>query len=397
MLGAWLVLGLALIGLHARAQDGQTFSNEQLDQMLAPIALYPDALLSQVLMASTYPADVFEAATWSKANPTQKGDAAVAAVRDKTWDPSVASLVAFPGVIQQMGEHPEQVQRMGDALLAQPKPVMDSVQRLRAAARKAGNLTTTQQQSVITADAATGSKEQAIIIDPANPQVVHVPQYNPVTVYGSWRYPTSPPYYWPPLPGYVFTRGAAGGIAWGAGIGITHALWGGCNWNRGEVNINVNRFNSINVNRQLPANDTTWQHDPSYRRGVPYRDKASREKFGKHFEGADERADFRGKVDDPSAGRDRAQQTLRERGADPGRGREKMRNDRASRESARAAVEKSDRAAAVRLASQSDPHGHAFDNVNNVSAWSQQFERGNTSRHLMERTRQTPPAVERRR
>src|SRR6478735_9924502 len=154
----------------APAANG-TFSQAQIDQMMAPIALYPDSLLSQVLMASTYPADVADAAKWSKANPQQSGDAAVRAVENQPWDPSVKSLVAFPQILQTMGEKPDWVQNLGDAFLASSKDVLDSAQRLRARARDSGNLKTTEQQTVTV-------QQEAITIEPANPQTVYVPLYN---------------------------------------------------------------------------------------------------------------------------------------------------------------------------------------------------------------------------
>ena len=143
-----LALVIAGVSFAQQSQTTKVFSNEQLDQMLAPIALYPDSLLAQVLMASTYPTQVKSAAAWSKANPKQQGDAAVTAAEKEGWDPAVTSLVAFPSLIQQMAEHPDEVQKIGDAFLAQPSDVMDSVQRLRAAAQKAGNLKTNEQQKV---------------------------------------------------------------------------------------------------------------------------------------------------------------------------------------------------------------------------------------------------------
>ncbi len=163
-LGIWLLALAVATASFAQSTPSKSFSNEQLDQMLAPIALYPDSLLAQVLMASTYPAQVKDAAAWSKANKNQQGDAAVTAVESKGWDPSVASLVAFPSLIQQMGEHPDEVQKIGDAFLAQSSDVMDSVQRLRAAAQKAGNLKSTEQQKVVV-------EQQKIIIEPTQPQV----------------------------------------------------------------------------------------------------------------------------------------------------------------------------------------------------------------------------------
>ncbi len=151
-IGPWLLalaVATASFAQSTPTAQSKVFSNEQLDQMLAPIALYPDSLLAQVLMASTYPAQVKSAAAWSKANPKQQGDAAVTAAEKEGWDPAVTSLVAFPSLIQQMAEHPDDTQKIGDAFLAQPSDVMDSVQRLRAAAQKAGNLKTNEQQKVV--------------------------------------------------------------------------------------------------------------------------------------------------------------------------------------------------------------------------------------------------------
>jgi hypothetical protein len=326
------------------AQENKTFSQEELDQMLAPIALYHDSLLSQVLMASTYPSDVADAAKWSKAHPDQKGDAAVKAVADQSWDPSVQSLVAFPQVLATMDEKPDWVQRVGDAFLAQPEDVMNSVQRLRAAAQKSGNLETTEQQKVIVEQAP--QPEQTIIkIEPANPQVVYVPAYNPTVVYGPWWYPSYPPVYLPPPPGYVFGTALVSGIAFGVGIGITNALWGGCNWRRGSVDINVNRYNNINVNKKLNVNqnNVNWNHNAQNRRGVPYRDSKSRERYGRQVAGADNRKEFRGRDAQRDASRERAQAAMKDRGLDPARGREKLRSDPQTRERAQAAARNIDR------------------------------------------------------
>ena len=129
-----LVVMLCIPCAAVQAED-KTFSEAELDQMMAPIALYPDALLSQILMACTYPADVSDAIKWSKDNPKQEGDAAVKAVKDKSWDPSVMSLVAFPQVLTMMGEQQDWVQNVGDAFLANSEGVMDSVQKLRKKAK----------------------------------------------------------------------------------------------------------------------------------------------------------------------------------------------------------------------------------------------------------------------
>jgi hypothetical protein len=304
-----LVLALLLtVPLTAGAQNAPTFSSEQLDQMMAPIALYPDALLSQVLMAATYPADVADAVTWAKAHQSIKGDEAVKAVQNEPWDPSVQSLVAFPQVLAIMGEKPEWVQNVGDAFLADPNAVMDSVQRLRQKAQAAGNLKSGEQITVSTEPApppaqppaanAPPPPTQIITIVPANPQVIYVPTYNPTVVFGPWWYPSYPPVYIPPPPGWGFVAGAVtAGIAWGVAAGVSNALWGGMNWGRGDVNINVNRYNNINVNNRINSNNNNvnWRHNGDNRRGVPYRDANSRNQYNRPIGDANSRQDYRGR------------------------------------------------------------------------------------------------------
>jgi hypothetical protein len=180
-------------------------SKEQLEQLLAPIALYPDSLLSQVLMAATYPADVADAAKWVKAHPDSKGDAAVKAVQGQSWDPSVQSLAAFPQILDMMGGQPDWVQKLGDAFLASSKDVLDAVQRLRQKAQKAGNLKSSEQQKVIVEQEPT-TQQTIIKVEPAQPETVYVPAYNPTVVYGAWPYPSYPPYYYPPSPYYYPAR-----------------------------------------------------------------------------------------------------------------------------------------------------------------------------------------------
>jgi hypothetical protein len=265
---AWL-LGLTLLAGMGNAMAQAKLDQPHLDQLLAPVALYPDALLSQVLMASTYPADVAAAAQWSKSNPTLSGDAATKAVASERWDPSVQSLVAFPSVMDMLGRQPQWVQSVGDAFLAQPDDVMDSVQRLRVQAQKAGSLKTTEQQRVVTQQ--TGGTT-VVQIEPANPQVVYVPTYNPTVVYGAWPYPAYPPAYYPPPPGSVFAGALVAGVGFGLGVAAVNSLWGGFDWGHHDVNINVNRYNNINVNQRLDVNraNVNWQHNPANRGNVPY-------------------------------------------------------------------------------------------------------------------------------
>ncbi len=299
---------LALGPAHAVwAQDSKKpFTPEQLDQMLAPIALYPDALLSQTLMASTYPLEVVEAARWSQANPNLKGDAAVTAVKDKTWDVSVKSLVAFPQVLSMMNGNLEWTQKVGDAMIGQQKDVADSVQRLRARAAAAGNLKTTSQQKVTTQ--ASGSAS-AIVIEPANPEVIYVPYYNPTWAYGTWPYPAYPPVYYPPPPNYG--AALAAGMMFGLGVAAGSAMYGGWHWGW-SGNGWGNSYNTVNVNRavNISANNFDanryangqWQHDPAHRDGVPYRTAAERQQFNQTRPGAQDREQFRGQLQ----GRDQA-------------------------------------------------------------------------------------------
>ncbi|APR35533.1 DUF3300 domain-containing protein [Paraburkholderia sp. SOS3] len=261
--GAPLMTGIAGMAISgaALAQTAAKISNQQLDSLTAPIALYPDALLAQVLMAATFPQQIQDAAQWSKANSQEHGDNAVKAVASEPWDPSVQSLVAFPQVLATMASKPDWVTQLGNAFLAQPNDVMDSVQRLRKQAQQAGNLKTTEQQKVIV-------EQSTIQIVPANPQVVYVPTYNPTVVYGAWPYPAYPPVYVPPPPGYAIATGFATGLAFGAGVAVANSLWGGFNWNNHDVNINVNRYNNINVNNRINANTTTanWNRNESINR-----------------------------------------------------------------------------------------------------------------------------------
>ena len=296
MMSMTVLLALS-VARTVRAQTAATFKPEELDQMLAPVALYPDSLLSQVLMAATYPLEVVEAARWSKANPALKGDAAVSAVKDKDWDVSVKSLVAFPDVLGQMNDHLDWTQKLGDAMLGQQQDVADSVQRLRAQAAAAGNLQSTPQQTVSTEGS--GDSVQYVIA-PTNPDVIYVPAYNPAWVYGAWAYPAYPPVYYP------FAGALVRGFFWGVGFAAAGALFGGWNWGgRGNsyVNVNVNRAVNIDnhFDRNRFVNNNRWQHDPVHRKGVAYRNPAVRQQFGQVRPGADQRQQFRGRVENRPA------------------------------------------------------------------------------------------------
>jgi hypothetical protein len=273
-----------------------TFKPEEIEALVAPIALYPDSLLSQVLMASTYPLEVVQAARWVKANPNVKGEAAVKAVENQPWDVSVKSLVAFPQILEPMDQKIDWTQKLGDAFLSDQKAVLDAVQRLRQRAEQSGNLKSNEQQKVVVEQAAQ-QQPQVIMIEPANPQTIYVPAYNPTVVYGGWAYPSYPPYYWPPPPYYYPGGALVAGFAWGVGIAAAAAIFGNCNWGHGDVNINVNK--AVNIDRNFDRTKVSagggWQHDPAHRQGVAYRDNASRERYGKGVGGADARRDYRGR------------------------------------------------------------------------------------------------------
>lgn len=282
--------------------DKPPLTQEELDQLAAPIALYPDALVAQILMASTYPLEVVEADRWIKKNSSLKGDALAKALESQTWDASVKSLVNFPQVLTMMSDELEWMTKLGDAFIEQQQQVMETVQSLRAKADAAGNLKTNEQQTV---KVESQDNTQVIVIESKSPDVIYVPTYDPVVVYGAWPYPAYPPYHYYP-PGYVagtaalsFGIGVACGLAWGY-------AWGGCNWGHNDchVDVNVNR----NINRNTNINRTninanvkngTWQHDSSHRKGVSYRDSATAQKYGKtsSANAVQSREQFRGRAE----------------------------------------------------------------------------------------------------
>ncbi|EPC9890075.1 TPA: DUF3300 domain-containing protein [Escherichia coli] len=309
------------------------FSTAQIDQWVAPVALYPDALLSQVLMASTYPTNVAQAVQWSHDNPLKQGDAAIQAVSDQPWDASVKSLVAFPQLMALMGENPQWVQNLGDAFLAQPQDVMDSVQRLRQLAQQTGSLKSSTEQKVITTTKKAVPVKQTVTapvipsntvltanpvitepattvisIEPANPDVVYIPNYNPTVVYGNWANTAYPPVYLPPPAGEPFVDSFVRGFGYSMGVATTYALFSSIDWddddhdhhhhdnddyhhhdgghrdgngwqhNGDNINIDVNNFNRI-TGEHLTDKNMTWRHNPNYRNGVPYHDQDMAKRF----------------------------------------------------------------------------------------------------------------------
>ena len=229
-------------------------SQAQLESLVAPIALYPDPLVSQILMGSTYPLEVSEATNWLRSNSQLKGSALNNALQQQTWDPSVKSLVSFPPVLEMMGSQLSWTQNLGNAVLAQQSDTMNAIQALRAKAKNSGALKSNAQQAVSTQGS--GSSE-TIVIQPSNPQVVYVPSYNPTVVYGPWPYPAYPPVaYYPP--GYVAGTAL---LSFGVGMAVGAALWGGCRWGGSwgggnSLTVNNNTYNSFNRNT-----NSNWRGD----------------------------------------------------------------------------------------------------------------------------------------
>jgi hypothetical protein len=260
--------------------------NDQLDSLVAPIALYPDPLLSQTLVASTYPLEIIQLQQWLEKNKNLKDKALTEAVQKQDWDPSIQAMAQFPDVVKQLAENIKWTTDLGNAFLAQQSDVMDAVQRMRKKAQDKGNLKTTEQQKVETKVV---ENKQVIVVQQASPEVVYVPSYNPTVVYGAPVY-AYPPIAYPP-PGYYaagmalsFGVGVAMGAAWGGGG------WGwGCGWG-GNNDITVNRNNTFvnNSNRQNlqggnranARGGNTWQHNPQHRGGAPYSNRATANRYG---------------------------------------------------------------------------------------------------------------------
>lgn len=284
-----LVLILALLmPAHSRAQlsgvppdldaqSAESLPQDQLDALLAPIALYPDDLLAQVLMASTYPLEVVEAARFVQQNPGLAGAALDDAVRTMRWDPSVQSLTAFPQVLAMMSDRLEWTQQLGDAVLANRQQVMDTVQALRGRAEAAGALQDTDQQHVYTSD-------QAIVIEPAQFDYVYVPVYDPMVVYGPWWVASYQPFFWYPPAFYGYpARWQGRGVVWGRPCRVDRNHWGWAHpeWRAGRIAVTVGRNEFFNRPQYRNyRGSVSWQHAPEHRRGVAYGSALVRDRFG---------------------------------------------------------------------------------------------------------------------
>lgn len=292
MVVASMVTLLCASAHAADDKDKPEFPPDQLEQMVAPIALYPDPLLTNILMASTYPLEVVQADRWVKANPDVKGAALDKALEPQTWDVSVKSLTKVPDVLGRMSQNLDWTSDLGDAFLGQQQDVLAAIQRMRKKAEGNGALKDSKEQKVVVEKT---TEKEIIKIVPADPQVIYVPTYSAPVVYGSaWSYPS---YYYPPMytypPGYVATTSL---VSFGVGMAVGAAVWGNCNWGGGwsgccggyghndiDFDRNVNVNGDVNIGRGAGSSNKMgkWEHNPEHRRGVSYRN----ENVSKRYQG----------------------------------------------------------------------------------------------------------------
>ena len=284
-----------------QTKPASPLSPARLGQMLAPIALYPDDLLADILMAATYPLDVVEAARWLQGpqNAALKGDQLFAALQQKSWDPSVKSLAPFPRILRMLDANLEWTEQLGEAYLAYPAAVMDAVQRLRRRAQLAGRLVTTPQEIVRTEQEPTRI-EESITIEAPSPEVVYVPICDPSFAYGPWPYPDYPPFF------PVFAGATISGCSWISGP-IVAPFWGWSvlNFRTRHIEIDRKRLALFDRDRDRErdrdhALDEEWRHDPGHRGNVPYRDAAVSALFGRGTPAANFNPAFRGRWTGPS-------------------------------------------------------------------------------------------------
>lgn len=261
-------------------------SPDQLDSLVAPIALYPDSLLAQTLAASTYPLEIIQLQQWLAKNPNLKDKALADAVAKQPWDPAVQSMAAFPDAVKRLADDIQWTTDLGNAFLDQQSDVMDAVQRMRKKAKDKGSLVTNEQQKVETKVV---EQKTVIIVEPANPEVIYVPVYSPTVVYPPPVYPYPPIYYPPYPPGAAF-------VTFTAGVMIGAAVWGGawghCGWGHNDINININNnfnrntnintgnINTGNINSGNRGSGNSWSHNSQHRGGAPYSSQATASKYG---------------------------------------------------------------------------------------------------------------------
>ena len=259
-------------------EEAPKLSNDQLDSLVAPIALYPDPLLAQTLVASTYPLELIQLQQWLAKNPTLKDKALADAVAKEPWDPAIQSMAAVPDVVKRLADDIQWTTQLGDAFLDNQGDVMDAVQRMRKKAEDKGALKSNEQQVV---ENKVVEDKTIIVVQPSNPEVVYVPSYNPTVVYPPPVYPYPPVYYPPYVPGAAL-------VSFGVGMAMGAAIWGGSccgmGWGGGGNNtININNNNNFNKNSNISGNrggGNNWQHNSQHRGGAPYSNKSTASKYG---------------------------------------------------------------------------------------------------------------------
>jgi len=275
----------------------QPLGQGQLEKLLAPIALYPDDLVAQILTASTYPIEVVQAERWVAANPNLQGNALQDAMQQQSWDPSVKGLAAVPQVLSMMNDKLDWTQQLGEAFLAQPNDVSNAIQQLRAKASANGNLRSSKELTVGTVAASNPppppgppppgvdpamlpppAPPDYITIQPADPGMYYVPIYDPAAAYGPWPWPAYSPFYWYP-PGYVL---GAAVVGFGVGFFVGAALWSHYNWAGGGVSINVARYNQFNRSNLAPGRGgySNWQFNAAHRGTVGFQNATLRQQYG---------------------------------------------------------------------------------------------------------------------
>jgi len=286
----WAALLLVPMGQLLFAQQppelpppGQALAPDQLDDLVAPVALYPDPLVSQILVASTYPLELVQALQWLQRNPGIAGAALTQAAEQQNWDPSIQALLIFPDLVKRLNQDITWTTNLGNAFLNQQADVMDAVQRMRSKAQQAGKLSSTPQQTVTTTS---DNGQPEIVIQPANPQMIYLPNYDPAYFWG-------PPLYYPYANWFYPPYG--GGAYWGFGMGIPMGMyfgggwggWGGWGWGFGwgghNLMINNNFIHRYNFNSRGIGSLTgtsAWSHDASHRQGVPYSNSAVSNRYG---------------------------------------------------------------------------------------------------------------------
>jgi Protein of unknown function (DUF3300) len=276
----------------------QPLGQAQLETLVAPIALYPDDLVAQILTASTYPLEVVEAERWVQGHPNVAGDALQDALQQLSWDASVKGLTAVPQVLAMMSEKLDWTQQVGEAFLAQPNDVSNAIQQLRTKAAANGNLKSSKQLKVSTVAAPASQTPppppppgvdpatlppppppEYTVIEPADSETYYVPIYDPTVVYGAWAWPDYSPFYWYP-PGYVI-GGAV--IGFGVGVFVGAALWSHYNWAGGRVAINVARYNRFNHANLVAGSGgfSNWQFNATHRGVVGFHNTALRQQYGR--------------------------------------------------------------------------------------------------------------------